>query len=222
MTIYNIMIIITKIIFIIICCSPIIILIILSIKSQKKNKKQIKEENIEKHNQKTVSNNCDYEMQSIETEKNTYTEYVENEEKSEIKENFKFCPYEKKNLLSNNERAFYKRLKQITPKYNLCILSKVRLEDIIKVKNNLNPSEKASARGRIKSRHVDFVLADENELDVKLLIELDDSSHRFKKAKEIDIFKNKLFEDVDLPYIRTYGYEEIETLICKKLKITKK
>lgn len=45
-------------------------------------------------------------------------------------------PYVKTYLLTKNEWAFYKQLKPITDKYNLHILAKVRLADLVEVKKD--------------------------------------------------------------------------------------
>ncbi len=130
-------------------------------------------------------------------------------------------PYHRKYLLSTNEYKFYKSLKPIADKYNLHILSKVRVEDIVEVNNDLPYKEKQSARGRTKSRHFDFVLANPENLYVMCVIELDDKSHNNDKAKTADEFKNKLCETVNLPIIRCYDINGVEEQICSKLNYTK-
>ncbi len=133
--------------------------------------------------------------------------------------NVNYFDYERKYLLTKNEWYFYKKLKPIADKYNLHVLSKIRLEDIIHVKNGLNKSMSYSARGRIKSRHIDFALANPDNLDIILAIELDDNSHNNQKAFESDTFKNQLFNAVGLPLIRVLGNEDIEYIICTRLNI---
>ena len=77
--------------------------------------------------------------------------------------------YYKSNLLTKSEWAFYKyKLKPLADKYNFHILSKVRMEDIVKPKDTLDKSAKASARGRVKSRHIDFVIANPDNLRIYL------------------------------------------------------
>lgn len=129
-------------------------------------------------------------------------------------------PYHSKYLLTTNEYKFYKSLKPIADKYNLQILPKVRIWDIIEVNNGLSKSEKTSAQNRIKSKHFDFVLAD-NNLYIKCIIELDDNFHNNTKAKEKDEFKNELCETVNLPIIRCYDINGVEEQICSKLNYTK-
>ena len=66
------------------------------------------------------------------------------------------------------------------------------------------------------------MLANPNNLAVLAAIELDDKSHEEIDRQQRDFFIEKLCETIKLPLIRTNGQEDIETLICEKLKITKK
>lgn len=146
---------------------PIILIIyyISKIKHQKNyEKRKENEEKINEQNEKYLNNlsknldnnKANLEIPTIETPNNQGNyDYQYKEVKQEhIQE--KVCPYERKLLLTKNEWYFYKKLKKITDKYNLHILSKVRMEDVIKVKEGFTYSETQSARGRIKSRHIDF------------------------------------------------------------------
>lgn len=148
---------------------------------------------------------------------NTSSEEVEEETSTISKIDY---PYHQKYLLTTNEYKFYKNLKPITDKYNLQILPKVRIWDIVEVNTGLSNSERTSAQNRIKSKHFDFVLTD-NDLYIKCVIELDDSSHNNAKSKETDEFKNTVCETVNLPIIRCYDVSNIEEQICEKLKFSK-
>lgn len=128
--------------------------------------------------------------------------------------------YYKSNLLTKSEWTFYKyKLKPLADKYNLHILSKVRMEDIVKPKNGLDKKARASARGKVKSRHIDFVIANPENLYIYLAIELDGKSHDKIDQQQADYFKDKVFEEIGLPFIRTNGKEDIEKELCEKLKI---
>lgn len=128
-------------------------------------------------------------------------------------------PYERQFLLTKNEWAFYKELKKITDKYNLHILSKIRLADIVRVKKGLSNSEYMSAFGKIKSKHLDFVLANPENLAILCVIELDDSSHDKVNSQQNDYFKNKVFETVNIPLIRLQNTIALESKICEAVKI---
>lgn len=79
---------------------------------------------------------------------------------------------------------------------------KVRLEDIIRVRRK-GLSEKArwAARGRVKSRHVDYLITDRTGRPV-LAIELDGRSHNLKNPSEADKVKTSLFKAAGIPLRR--------------------
>ena len=75
----------------------------------------------------------------------------------------------------------------------------MRIEDFVGVKKIGAPKNKLfGLRGKIKSRHVDFLLCDKLMKPV-MAIEVDGLSHRSKKAIERDNFINTLYKDVELP-----------------------
>lgn len=116
-------------------------------------------------------------------------------------------PYESKMLLTRTEYAFFKKLQKFTDEKGYMICPKVRLEDFIYVTNR---KELSKYRGYIKSRHVDFLICD-NDLHIICGIELDDKSHDEKEAKRIDKFKNELFETIGVRLYRVKvddNYEE--------------
>ncbi len=131
-------------------------------------------------------------------------------------------PYIKPYLLTKKEWAFYKALKPITDKYHLHILAKVRLADLVEVKQGLSNSQYFKAFAKIKAKHVDFVLARPSNLAVLCAIEVDDSSHNDVERQQRDFFLDKVCETVKLPLIRCKDINGVEDQICEKLKIHKK
>lgn len=121
-------------------------------------------------------------------------------------------PYQKKYLLTKNEYYFYKKLKKITDEHNLQILAKIRLADLLDVKSGLNKKEWNIYFSKIKSKHIDFAVAD--DMKILFLIELDDSSHNAEnRIKRDDFVKNALTEG-GYKLLRTYGnLTEIENEI---------
>ncbi len=110
-----------------------------------------------------------------------------------------YSNYQKKNLLTKTEYSFYMKSRLALQEKNFYLYPKVRLEDFIEVTGE--GKEKLSLRGRIKSRHVDFLVCDD-KLHIKAAIELDDRSHSSEKAQIADQFKNDLFKSLNLPLIR--------------------
>jgi hypothetical protein len=120
-------------------------------------------------------------------------------------------PYQaRKEFFNSSEQMFYSLLQQqLGDRYS--ILSKVRIEDIITVTDSAK-----GYRNRIKSSHIDFVLLDKTNYNVKYVIELDGSSHNNEKSQQKDEFKNALFHHVGIPLYRikvgTDFSEEIQKL----------
>ena len=105
--------------------------------------------------------------------------------------------YLRNDVMNKSERIFFDMLKrELDSTYN--IFPKMRVEDFVGVKKNGAPrSELFGLRGRIKSRHVDFLLCDKSMKPV-MAIEVDGLSHRSKKAIERDNFINTLYGDIKL------------------------
>ncbi len=131
-------------------------------------------------------------------------------------------PYVKTYLLTKKEWAFYKSLKPITDKYHLHILAKVRLADLVEVNKTIGKNKYFSAFAKIKSKHIDFVIARPSNLAVLCAIELDDNSHNNIDRQQRDYFIDNVCETVKLPLIRCTDINGVEDQICEKLKIHKK
>ena len=112
-------------------------------------------------------------------------------------------------VLTKSEYAFYNILEDKCDYADLIICPKVRLEDFINVRNI---KEKQSYRGRIKSRHVDFLICD-REMKPLCGIELDDSSHNSWKAQKNDTFKNELYSAIGLKLYRVKTGSNFEAKI---------
>ena len=137
----------------------------------------------------------------------------------EIKQN-QLYPYIRKNLLTKNEWFFYKGLHPIAQKYNLHILSKVRVADLVTPQSNLSHSEWHTYFNKIKAKHIDFLLCKPENLYPLLAIELDDGSHSTQDRKDRDILVDKIFEKAGIPLIHTMGTKNLEKSICEKLNLT--
>lgn len=125
-------------------------------------------------------------------------------------------PYERKNLLTKTEYAFFKVLKVFCEQNHLLFCPKVRMEDFIAVTDKQNNTK---YRGYIKSRHIDFMICDE-QLHILCGIELDDKSHNTHKAQKTDSFKNRVFEQINVPLFRiptSSNYQEELQKIYKSL-----
>ena len=125
-------------------------------------------------------------------------------------------PYKKKNLFTKNEYKFYMQLSKIATEEKLKVFPKVRLEDFIETTIE-DPKAKLKYRGYIKSRHVDFLICNE-KLNILAAIELDDPSHYTKKAREIDNFKNNVFNTITIPLHRINSGSDYNAVIENIIK----
>lgn len=119
---------------------------------------------------------------------------------SKEKQQFDDFPYQqRKYLLTLAERPFFEVLERIAQKHNSYVFTKVRLEDLIlPIKGTKNWW---IYRNKIKSRHVDFVICDKENIRPLIAIELNDSSHLKEKRIRRDDFYRKLFSTIQLPFL---------------------
>lgn len=137
---------------------------------------------------------------------------ISEEPKINVYENL---PYKKKLLLTKNEWAFYKSLKPVADELGYSVLAKVRLADLVEVKVTDN-KEYMKYFNKINKKHVDFILAKPENLQIELLIELDDNSHNTAQ-KERDEFIETLYKQTGYKLLRVKGAgdlkEKIETIL---------
>ena len=98
------------------------------------------------------------------------------------------------------ESTFFEILYRELPK-GFHLHGKVRLEDIIRVKREVNPKLRWNLRGRVKSRHIDYLITNKAGKPI-LAIELDGNSHDTSSAKVTDQVKTALFEAANIPLRR--------------------
>ena len=105
----------------------------------------------------------------------------------------------RKNVMNPSERMFYLILRNALSN-KFIVLSKVRIEDFIDVRSLSEIwKDKQSLRGKIKSRHVDFLICDLLTTEPLCAIELDGYSHENFIRKMRDEFIDGLYKYVDLP-----------------------
>jgi hypothetical protein len=117
--------------------------------------------------------------------------------------------------MTKAEISFYHCIKkELTDEH--AIFTKVRMEDIIQVKKGIK--NEWSWRGKIKSRHIDFLICDANTGKIQRAIELNDSTHNRNKQKERDIFVKKAFDSAGIKLLtmtckKEYSRKDIENLL---------
>lgn len=119
-------------------------------------------------------------------------------------------PYTAAKLLTRREYAFFKTLQPIAQKYHLMICPKIRLADLVSVPQG---NKEAKWFNYIKAKHVDFTLCD-MDLRVKLIIELDDSTHERQDRQNRDDFVDRVFQTVNIKiiHLRQWGPELEQTI----------
>ena len=112
--------------------------------------------------------------------------------------------YNARTILTDREYEFYKKLRPLADEYGLSVYSKVRLADLIEPKPKAENPYWMECFNKIKAKHIDFALADEDTAIVAL-IELDDTSHSRPDRIERDDFVNAVLENTGYTLLRTYG-----------------
>nr|WP_326171397.1 DUF2726 domain-containing protein [uncultured Oscillibacter sp.] len=120
--------------------------------------------------------------------------------------------YQKKWILTYNEKDAYRKIKEITDKLGYTLFTKVRLFDLIEPVRG-NPKYKTNLY-KIQAKHVDFVICDE-KLVARYVIELDDNSHNSEKRRQRDEFVNAILISTGYKvlHVRAIKTEEIEAFL---------
>jgi len=158
-----------------------------------------------------------------ENNKNKYKQYIirDNDKSNphttqeEKKTNYNLYYKPKRYIISLTELKFYKELLEIAKRNNLILLTQVSLYNIIETKQT---NYKQTAFNKIRSKSIDFVLADIETCRARVCIELDDYTHKNLDRIDRDNFLNNLFSDLGIklmriPVSKQYDIEKIETEI---------
>jgi len=121
----------------------------------------------------------------------------------------------KKFLLTKTEILFYTSLFEAV-NGRCWIFPKVRLADIVDIKDSKNRSAWQTAFNQISRKHVDFVLCSPGEYRILALVELDDSSHDRKERQDRDKLVDGVVRNAGVPIIHiragaTYSAQTIST-----------
>lgn len=114
--------------------------------------------------------------------------------------------YQRGWILTQNEKAEYRKLKSIAEELGYIVFAKVRLLDLLEPKKGI-PKYKTYFY-KIQAKHIDFVLCDKEKLVARILIELDDSSHNAPDRMMRDQFVDEVVQSVGYKIIHTYGITE--------------
>ena len=140
-----------------------------------------------------------------------FTNIPVNEQDDQTVEITEILPYKKKLLLTKNEWAFYKSLKPVADELGYSVLAKIRVADLVEV-NVKDNKDFMKYFNKINKKHIDFVLAKPENLQIELLIELDDGSHD-SKQKSRDEFIDALYKQTGYKFLRVRGAGDIKEKI---------
>jgi hypothetical protein len=114
-------------------------------------------------------------------------------------------------LFTENELKFYYEFKTFLEKNNMnyyMILPKVRLADIFDIKKWISSQNFWIYFSKIAQKHIDFTLCSKN-WKIVACIELDWYSHWYtNKSEKNDDFKDKIFQDLWIPFFRIKNGEK--------------
>ncbi len=110
--------------------------------------------------------------------------------------------YQKKWLLTYNEKDAYKALKAICDENGLYLMTKVRLLDLLEPTKG-NPKYRTYFY-KVQAKHVDFVICNA-KLVARCIVELDDKSHDQPDRAARDNFVDEVVQSVGYQIIHTRG-----------------
>jgi hypothetical protein len=122
-------------------------------------------------------------------------------------------PYERRGILLSPAEINFLRSLQLAVREDWLIFSMVRLADIIKVRPKTRKFQ--TWNSRLQGKHLDFVLCDDETLDVKLAIELEDKSQASDGGRR-DRFVNTALAAAGVPLLRVRLQDKYETAALRK------
>ncbi|MFO7903456.1 MAG: DUF2726 domain-containing protein [Planctomycetota bacterium] len=109
-------------------------------------------------------------------------------------------PYQKRpNLLTDSQLAFYQALREAV-NGDWAIQSRVRMSDLLQVEPKAAKFQ--TWQNRISGQDIDFLLCEQDTLQAKLAIKLDEPPQEDSKRGDRDRFVDHAFGDAGLPLLR--------------------
>jgi hypothetical protein len=122
-------------------------------------------------------------------------------------------PYERRGVILTPAEISFLRALQYAVREDWLILSSVRLSDLLKVRPRTRKYQ--TWNSRLQGKTLDFVLCDNETLDVKLAISLDDAAQSSEKGKR-DRFIGVALAAAGVPLLRVKSQEKYETTALRK------
>ena len=106
----------------------------------------------------------------------------------------------KPNFFSRSEQVFFTSLQEALQGSPYTVFPNVRLNDMFVIQ--ASGKERLVVLGRLRDKHVDFLITERGSYRPALGIELDGASHESEKQQYRDAVKDTLFASAGLPLLR--------------------
>lgn len=123
-------------------------------------------------------------------------------------------PYERRGMLLSPPEIHFLRTLRTAVREDWLVFSMVRLSDVLQVRPRTRQQQ--IWHSRIQAKHIDFVLCDQETLEVKLAIELDDASSRRPGRAKRDRFVSTALAAAGLPLLKVPVGEKYESAVIRK------
>ena len=111
-------------------------------------------------------------------------------------------PLQKKTtLFSSVERSFMQLLEQAVGN-DYKIVNRVKLADVMELKNGLSAKTRASTMLKLNAKYLDFVLCDPNDFSVVAVLDLVNNTSKAGHKAAPDWFVNGALDATGVPYLR--------------------
>lgn len=188
-----------------------IIVVLIAARKRSKRKQREHEEQLAKLRAESAERNRQFEeferQQKIEKAKEVYRDEVENPGLN----------YKKAIFLTEREKQFYPFLKEVADKYGWSISMKPRLGDLVTGADNQFTRQGKVERSKVQQKHVDFALFDPETQEVKLIIELDDTTHDRQDRVNRDVFVDNVLKGTGYKILHVYDANDLEERIIEEL-----
>ncbi len=123
-------------------------------------------------------------------------------------------PYERRSMLLSPPELNFLRTLQSAVREDWIVFSMVRMSDVLQVRPRTRQQQ--TWHSRIQSKHIDFVLCDQETLEVKLAIELEDASSRRPERVKRDRFVSTALAAAGLPLLKVPVVAKYESAVIRK------
>lgn len=188
-------------------------------KRQNKKKKLEKErqlrEEVKKEREKAREERRQRELEEEKAERERKLQIARETYRDEVENNG--LTYKKVEILTPREKEFYPHLKSVADKLGYSVSMKTRLGDLVSGADTEYSSQGMKERNKVWKKHVDFALFDPEAQEVKLLVELDDTTHEMQSRINRDYFVDRVLKGTSYKILHVYDTDNLEEKILEEL-----